>query len=132
MPSRLNNIILICLITLLVSCSCKKQTKECLAHTTAHVAKVTGPNATTPGQETDYVVQYYLSNGCGKFERVESNVDGNTITISLIASYKGCVCTEVLLSGEVTYTFKPGSTGTYYLRFVQPDKTYLIDTVSVN
>ena len=83
-------------------------------------------------QETGLTVFYYLDNGCGKFEGLEATSNGNTTIVSLKAKYEGCICPEVLLSGQINYKFKAEQTGVYYLKFLQPNKTYLTDTITVN
>jgi len=120
-------------IAILAFSSCnKKQEEKCLSHTTAHVRNVDGPNMVLVNSETDLAVKYYLGNSCGQFERLESTSNGYTTIINLIAKYNGCVCADILLSGQTVYKFKPVQTGTYYMKFLQPDKTYLTDTITVN
>ena len=83
--------------------SCKKQDNKCISHTTAVVREVTGPNTALVNQEIDLTVLYYLGNGCGQFEGLEATSNGNTTIISLKAKYQGCICTDVLLSGQANY-----------------------------
>jgi hypothetical protein len=110
----------------------KKQADECRSYTTAQVTKVVGPNTVLVNQETDLGVEYYLINGCGQFESLVSTSNGYTTEISLNAKYDGCVCTDILLGGQTLYRFKPAQRGIYYLKFLQPDKTYFTDTITVN
>lgn len=112
--------------------SCKK-TKDnaCITHTPAIVAKVSGPNTALVNQEIDLTVSYILTNGCGHFENLEAASKSNTTTITLKARYEGCVCTDILLGGQINYTFKSEQAGAFYLKFLQPDNTYLIDTINV-
>lgn len=113
------------------SCS-KKQENQCLSYTTAQVTKVAGPNTVLVNQETDLTVFYYLNNGCGKFESLEATSSRSTSIVSLKAKYEGCICTDILLSGQTIYKFKAEQAGIYYLKFLQPDKTHLTDTIIVN
>ncbi len=121
-----------CIVSTLMFSACKKQNDECISYTTAPVTEVTGPNTILVDQEADFVVKYYLTDGCGKFENIESTSNGNTVTISLIAKYEGCVCTAIILAGETTFKFKPTQPGIYYLKYLQPNNTHFIDTVTVN
>ena len=118
-------------ILFFLSCN-KEQEEKCITHSTARVRNVTGPNMVLVNSETDLTVKYYLGNGCGQFESLESTSNGYTTIISLIAKYEGCVCLEIFLPGQIIYKFKPVQTGTHYLKFLQPDKTYLTDTITVN
>ena len=126
-------ILIFFVITILIFSNCsKRQEKVCLSRTTARVTNVSGPNNVLVNQETDLTVKYYLDNGCGIFEGLESTSNDYNIKISLIAKYEGCVCTDNLLGGQIIYKFKPLKTGVYYLNFLQPNKTYFSDTITVN
>ncbi len=114
------------------SCDKEKQENECVSYTTAQVTKVAGPNSVPVYHETDLTVFYYLTNGCGKFENMEATSSGNTTIISFKAKYEGCFCTDNLVSGQSVYKFKAEQPGVYYLKFLQPNKTYLTDTITVN
>ncbi|MES2772936.1 MAG: hypothetical protein V4722_02040 [Bacteroidota bacterium] len=133
MKSKSGIITLSCVVvaTLILS-ACKKQPDECILYSTAQVTKVTGPRTVSVNQEADFTLKYILRDGCGRFENLQSTSSGNTITISLLATYQGCMCTDILLGGEATYKFKSSLPGVYYLNFVQPNKTLLIDSVIVN
>ena len=80
----------------------------------------------------DFIAKYYLYSSCGSFENLESNSIGYTITIRLNAKYSGCICADIVLGGDATYKFKPTQPGVYYLRFVQPNNNYFVDTVTAN
>ena len=111
---------------------CKKQEAKCLLLTTAVVTDVTGPNTALVNQEIDLTAHYYLGNGCGRFEDLEATSNGNTTIISLNAKYEGCICTDVLISGQANYKFKASQAGVYYLKFLQPNQAYFTDTITVN
>jgi hypothetical protein len=111
---------------------CRKQGDKCISHTTAVVREVAGPNTAMVNQEIDLTVHYYLGNGCGRFEGLEATSNSNTTLISLKAKYEGCICTEVLLSGQVNYKFKASQPGVYYLKFLQPNQAFFTDTITVN
>ena len=110
----------------------KKSGDKCLLYTTAQVRKVEGSNTTLINQEIDLTVSYYLNNSCGQFEGLEATSTGNSTTISLKAKYEGCACADVLLGGQIIYKFKAEQVGIYYLKFLQPTKTYFTDTITVN
>lgn len=133
MVIKSNFIILAGVISILAFSNCdKNHENKCLSYTRAQVIEVVGPNMAPVNQETDLTVNYYLVNGCGQFESLESTSNGNTTIISLIAKYEGCICTAIILGGQTIYKFKATQTGIYYLKFLQPDKTYLTDTITVN
>jgi len=111
---------------------CKKQDNKCISHTTAVVTQVTGPNTALVNQEIDLTVLYYLGNSCGQFEKLEATSNGNTTIISLKAKYLGCICADILLSGQANYKFKASQAGVYFLNFLQPNQAYFTDTITVN
>ena len=132
-PTKTSVLILSCyIVSTLIFSACKKQRLVCIGYTTAYVTEVTGPNTMLVDQEADFVVKSYLTDGCGKFENLEATSNEYTLTIRLNAKYEGCVCTANLIEGETTYKFKPTKGGVYYLKYVQPNNTYFIDTVTVN
>ncbi len=119
-------------ILLFESCAKEEQENKCFFYSTAQVTKIATPSIVSVNQETDLIVSYYLNNGCGKFESLEATSSGSTTTISLKAKYEGCACTDILLGGQTTYKFKAAQAGVYYLKFLQPNNTYLTDTITVN
>ena len=117
---------------LLLSSCTKKPARDCFYNSTATVKEVNGENTLEVNQEASFTISYYLNNGCGHFEKMESSSKDNVKTISLLATYSGCACPEMLINGEVTYIFKATEPGIYYLKFIQPDLTYLTETITVN
>ena len=117
---------------LLSGCNKSQDNKKCISYSTAQVIKVSGPNTALVYQEINLTINFYLVNGCGHFEGLEANSLNNSTSISIKAKYEGCICTDNLIGGETNYKFKTEKAGVYYLKFLQPDKTYLIDTITVN
>ncbi|MGZ5255503.1 MAG: hypothetical protein ACXWV4_13750 [Flavitalea sp.] len=126
-------IIIGCFIILLSSAGCNKLNllRDCVGYTTAQVTEVKGPNTTTINQEMDLTIFYFLSNGCGRFENLEATSSESEIIIKLKAKYEGCICTAALVEGQTIYKFKARQKGVHYLKFLQPNKTYLTYTITV-
>ena len=122
----------VALLVLIFLSGCKKSDNNCISYSNAEVTKVEGEKVATVNQEIDLTISYYLYNGCGKFENLETTSSGNTTIINLKSKYNGCICTQELINGQTHYTFKAGQAGVYFLKFIQPEKTYLIDTIRVN
>lgn len=116
----------------LYSCNKTQDNTKCISYSSAQVTKVSGPNTALINQQITVTISYYLTNGCGHFEAVETTSVNNTTTFNIKAKYEGCICTDNLIGGETNYTFKADKAGSYYLKFLQPDKTYLVDTITVN
>lgn len=118
-----------CSITL-SSCSDDDSDDNCISFSEAAV------DAVEPIENADaagflYKVYFYVGNGCGNFGSFEETVDGNTRTIKVIAKYEGCVCTEDIPLRDTVYSFNPTAPGTYTLKFVQEDNTFITETVVV-
>lgn len=118
--------------SILLSCSKPQDNTKCISYSSAQVTKVSGPNTALVNQQITVTISYYLTNGCGHFEGIDATSATNSTTINLKARYEGCICTDNLIGGETNYTFKSDKAGNYYLKFLQPDKTYLVDTIIVN
>lgn len=128
------NFFLWCVILLISLNGCKKDDsgKECIGYSNAQITEIKGPNVTSAGQEIELTISYFFLNGCGKFERLESTSNGSITTISVVGKYEGCVCPEVLVKGEKVYSFKAPQPGIYLLKFLQPNKSILEYTITVN
>lgn len=111
---------------------CDKSGKNCLNYSTAAVSEVSGPATALVNQEVDITVRYFFTNGCGSFEKLETSQTGNVIDVSVRAKYEGCVCTDILLSGETVYKFRASRPGSYQLNFERPHNTVLTHTITVN
>ena len=118
------------LILLLYSCT-KKENDSCISYIPAPVTKVDGPNSGMVNQEIPFTVDYFCINGCGKFWDIKEDLNGSTASIKIITKYEGCVCTQALVPGQVLYNFKASQPGTYYLKFLQWDINYLMDTILI-
>lgn len=121
------------LVILIASSGCYKvnRWKECIGYTNATITEVKGPNTASVNQEIDLIISYYLDNGCGKFESLETTSKGNIFTIRLKAKYQGCICTQMIIPGQYIYKFKAGQAGVYILKFLQPDNSYRDFTITV-
>lgn len=127
-------IILAAFIVLIFPVSCNKDDigTDCFAYSNAHITEVKGLNSTSVNQEIELTIAYYFYNGCGKFERLDSFSNGNTTTVSIVGKYEGCVCPDILVGGQKVYTFKASQPGMYTLNFLQPNKSILVYTITVN
>lgn len=121
----------ILIFTAFASCNKEKQKSNCVGYTSAIVTNVVAPDSVAVNQETDIIISHYLTDGCGKNEGLEATSNGSTTIIRIKAKYEGCICTQVILSGQSIYKFKKGQAGVYYLKFLQPNNTFLSDTINV-
>jgi len=121
------------LINLFLLTSCANDDKgsdNCLSYSESYVDTVEAiENADAVGFL--YKVNFYVGNGCGGFGSFEETVDGNTITIKLIAKYEGCICTQAIEPRDVVYGFNPTTPGIYTLRFQNTEDTFITKTITL-
>lgn len=119
------------LIISLIGCNKTHERDKCLSFTKAPVIKVEGANAALVNQEIILTVFFGCYNGCGQFENVNETTAGNSTTIIVNAKYEGCICTQDAPIRQTTYKFKKSIPGTFELRFLQAENTYLTHTIIV-
>jgi hypothetical protein len=119
-------------VTLLISCNDNEANDDqCISYSPAVIDAVTLiPTVDMIGAV--FNVAFYVNNGCGDFGSFEETIDGNTITIKVIAKYEGCVCTDDIPLRESVYTFTSATAGTYTLKFLKTDGTFITETVVID
>ena len=101
-----------------------------MIYTKAAVIEVNGPNTAMVNQELDIIASFGVSNGCGRFDKFEETISGNTIALVLNAKYEGCLCTQIAPVLSAIYKFKKSQKGTYILKFWQGD-SYVDHTIVI-
>ena len=109
----------------------KNEDSKCLSFSKATVTKIEGANSASVNQEVILTVSFSCYNGCGQFGNFDETITGNTTTITVNAKYEGCICTQDLPTRQVIYKFKKSQAGTYDLKFLQTENTYLTHTIIV-
>ena len=112
---------------------CKKDNgnNECIGYVNAPIVKIEGPSEGRINEDINLKFFIQCSNSCGNFEKFEEVADDDTTIINAIAKYEGCACADYLKIVEVNYRFKASQPGTYYLKFLQQNKSYLRDTIII-
>lgn len=118
------------LILTFPSCN-KNHNGSCLSFTKAPVTKIEGANSASVNQELVLTVSFQCFNGCGQFGNFDEVISGNTTTITVNAKYEGCICTQDAPIRQITYKFKKSQQGTFDLKFLQTENTYLTHTITV-
>ena len=114
---------------LFLGCTSNSDSLDCTQYEPARVVAVAEvQNADSVGFLFD--VDFQVNNGCGQFFIFEENTVGNETTISVIAKYEGCVCTDDLPLRETVYSFLPIAAGTYVLKFKMEGENYITKTVT--
>lgn len=116
---------------LLTSClSDDNGSDNCLSYSEAYADSVESID-TADAVGFLFKVNFYVVNGCGGFGSFEETVQGNTVTVKLIAKYEGCICTEDIPLRDAVYSFIPTAPGTYTLKFKDSEDTFITKTVTV-
>lgn len=126
-----NIILLFSLALLLISCKKNKENSNCLFFTNAAVTNIAGPNTAFVNQEIVLTISFQCTNGCGQFGSFEENSVGNNINVTVKAKYEGCVCTQDFPIRTIQYKFKKSQSGSFELRFLQNNNSYLSHTIVV-
>lgn len=121
-------LLLVFSISLLTSCAEDDTEETCIEFGDAGIESVTVLPVDTDGSYP-IKVDFRVMNGCGNFGSFEESTEGNTTAIKVIAKYEGCICTQDLPLREVTYTFEPTAPGTYTLKFMTADDTFITETI---
>ncbi|MBD0401323.1 hypothetical protein [Flammeovirga sp. EKP202] len=103
--------------------------EDCRSTELSYINDVSLPSQGKVGEPIEGTIEYTLSNGCGQFSKLNQNIEGKTVTLSVEAVYEGCICTDIAPIGEVTFNFTPNETGEYKVIIESPDsndKTFTI------
>ena len=115
---------------ILNACSDSKTPNECVSFVETGIVQVALiPTADIIGAV--YKVDFPISNGCGKFNKFEETINGNTRFIKVIEKQEGCICTEIFSTQSANYTFTTKTSGTYILKFLKADGTFFTETVVI-
>ena len=131
MNKKYLNQVVFSLIIILLGCDKKHEDTSCLSSTKAPVTKIEGANSALVNQEIILTVSFGCYNGCGQFGNFDEVFSGNSTTIAVNAKYEGCICTQDAPIRQTTYKFKKSQTGTFDLKFLKTENTYLTHTIIV-
>jgi hypothetical protein len=126
-----NIVILFSFALLLISCKKNKENSNCLSYTNAAVTNIAGPNTAFVNQEIVLTISFQCTNGCGQFGSFEETSLGNNINVTVKAKYEGCICTQDIPIRTTQYKFKKSQSGSFQLRFLQSNNSYLSHTIVV-
>lgn len=126
-----NLVILFSLTLLLISCKKNKENSHCLSFTNAAVTNIEGSNTALVNQEIVLTISFQCTNGCGQFGSFEETTIGNIIQVSVKAKYEGCVCTQDVPIRTTQYKFRKSQSGSFEIRFLQNNNSYLSHTIVV-
>jgi hypothetical protein len=121
------------LAVLAVSISCKKETAKEIIYFQRNVSAVAGAGTGTVNQLIPISVSWFYSSGsCDVMDKFEENRQGNIIWITAIGHSSGTICTTDAGTKVKIYNFLASTAGTYELRFLNKDNSYLTHTIIIN
>ncbi len=124
--------VILFLIPVLAGCVKASNPDDCFFSANANVTQVTGATTAAVNQEIDLTVSWTAQNGCGQLQNFTELGGGNTITVNVVAGYRGCVCTQNAPIINSIYKFKRAVAGTYTLQFLQAGNVTLSYTIVVS
>ena len=118
-------------VGILAGCSIDDSDPSCFYQAAMTTTAVTGPATVVVNTVVTYDVTFYVANGCGTFNSLQSS-NGFPKSIVALVDYSGCNCPEVASYVTKPYTFTPTAAGTYEFRFLtdNPD-TPIVKTLTV-
>jgi len=122
---------LLLFVSILSGCSLDDSDPSCFYQAAMATTAVTGPDTVVVNTAVTYNVTFYVANGCGVFNSLQSS-NGFPKSIVAIVDYSGCKCEEVASYVTKPYTFTPTAAGTYEFRFLtDSETTTIVKTLTV-
>jgi hypothetical protein len=112
--------------------SCGKESSESFISIQWNMNRVEGVTSGTLNQTISLTVYYPTSSGCDVFDKFEQSSQGNIISIKALGhTVKSNFCTYAAIEKTATFNFKPISTGSFELRFINKDNSYFTHTLTI-
>ena len=128
---RLNIFIASLILILLISC--KKSPPE--THNSVHwnMNRVEGVTSGSLNQTITLTVYYPTSSGCDVFDKFEQSIQDKVVSIKAYGHTETSnFCTDAAIERSAPFSFKPTSTGSFELRFINKDNSYFTHNLTIN
>jgi hypothetical protein len=96
------------------------------------ITHVEGPATAAVGQQVELMVTLQGNNGCAVSGQLQENIEGKTRVIRGKVNYQGEACHQALVPVVEIYKFQTAIKGTYELKFLKIDNTFVIHKITVN
>ncbi|MBV6460337.1 MAG: hypothetical protein HJHJAOHD_00446 [Flavobacteriales bacterium] len=123
--------LIVSFLLLFFSCNKDSYYDDCTEYVETEINSIEGPEVIKKEQKAVFKIVFSVYNGCGNFESFKERKNKNTYEISVIAKYKGCLCTMNIPEIRTEYFFRPRKKGTYYLNFKAINNTVISKTLIV-
>lgn len=124
-------LIFVLFMIFLFSCRTENDT-DCLSYVSSPVTQVSMPDSAFVNQPININIHYNASNGCGNFNNFNVNTISDTIVISPVVKYEGCLCTMIFQNLQTTYLYSASNLGYVYFKFPQSESSFLMDSVYIH
>ena len=113
--------------------SCTKPKSTEIVYSLRMMTKVDGVAAGNVNQLIPLTVSwFYTSGSCDILDKFEETRQGNIISIKAYGYYSGSICTADAGITTKIYNFISTTTGTFELRFINPDNSFITYTITIN
>jgi hypothetical protein len=113
--------------------SCKKNNDSEIIYATWPMTKVEGSNTGSINQSIPLTVYWpYASGSCDILDKFEEVREGNIIYVKALGHSASGICTTDAGIKTKTYNFFSTKAGTFELRFVNKDNSFILHTVTIN
>ena len=118
-------------MTFLFSCRTENE-GDCLNYVSSPVTQVSMPDSAFVNQPININIHYNANNGCGNFNNFNVNTISDTIVISPVVKYEGCVCTMIFQNLQSIYLYSASNLGYVYFKFPESESSFLMDSVYIH
>lgn len=116
----------------LVFFSCRTENETgCTYFISEAVSQVSMPDSAFVNQPININIHYNANNGCGNFNNFNVSSTNDTIVISPVVKYEGCVCTMIFQNLQNTYVYTASNPGYVYFKFPSTNTHYLMDSIYI-
>jgi hypothetical protein len=128
--NKLIRILFPVLMLMIFSCRTENET-DCTYFITEAVSQVSMPDSGLVNQPINIDIHYNANNGCGHFNNFNVTSLNDTVIISPIVKYEGCVCTMIFQNLQNTYVYTASNSGYVYFKFPSTVAHYLMDSIYI-
>ena len=127
--SRINLFFLV--LIFLFSCRTDHE-GDCLNFVSSPVTQVSMLDSGIINQPTNIDFHFNANNGCGNFYNFNVNTISDTMVISPVVKYEGCVCTMIFQNLQSIYLYSTSNLGYVYFKFPQSESSFLMDSIYIH
>ncbi len=114
------------------SCSSDNSLPNCQKDEHALITEVDNEaNTVVVRQDLSMAIKFQIANSCGVLKKLEVVKNGFDWEVKAITHYDGCDCNEVVEIKTEPFIFRATETGTYTIKFLNPNGEMISKTVTV-